>query len=631
MNSDLARLTNFNSRRLTTAAVLVWAAISAICALSFSAPARADDADLILHHGRIVTVDPEFTIVEAMAVRDGRIARLGTSADVLKLRGPTTEVVDLGGKMVLPGLIDSHVHPTDASVIEFDHEIPDLKTIGDVLHHIRERARVVEPGKWIEVHQVFITRLAEQRYPTRAELDQAAPGHPVAFMTGPDASLNSLALQRNGIDKNFQVVGSGEVERDPVSGEPTGVMHGCNRYIKTESSEKHPGEEQRIELLKKLFQDYNAVGLTTIGDKAASASAVDRYRHLAETEQLTVRVAVSRLIETDGQLDAVQEAIRKVGSDPLVKGDAMLWIVGIKTFLDGGMLTGSALMREPWGVSQIYSIRDPQYRGVRFIPQERLIPIVETTVEAELQFTAHSVGDGAVQALLDAYEDVNRRHPIRDTRPSITHSNFMSREAVEQAARLGVVVDIQPAWLYLDGKTLLAHFGYDRLRYFQPLKSIFTAGGTAGGGSDHMQKIGARRSINFYDPFLAMQTTVARIPRGLDKPLHPEEALDRKQMIRFYTANNAFLLRREKEIGSLETGKLADFILVDTDLLQCPVEAISETKVLATYWLGGKKLPVGPEASGRGGQALCLWTTSDASQKCGDSPSVSSVSKQLKQ
>jgi hypothetical protein len=173
----------------------------------------------------------------------------------------------------------------------------------------------------------------------------------------------------------------------------------------------------------------------------------------------------------------------------------------------------------------------------------------------------------------------------------------MSRESVERAAQLGVVEDIQPAWLYLDGKTLLAHFGYERLRYFQPLKSIFEAGGVAGGGSDHMQKIGPRRSINFYDPFLAMETTVARIPRGLDKPLHPEEALDRKQMIRFYTANNAFLLRREKEIGSLETGKLADFIIVDTNLLDCPVQAISETKVLATY-LGGKRIFARPATTG---------------------------------
>ncbi len=340
MSSHPTRATSSQSR-LTTASFLI-AAVIVFCLAGLPEAAQAGDPDLILHNGQIVTVDPDFTIVEALAASEGRIARLGTSADVLKLRGPRTEVIDLAGKMVLPGLIDSHVHPTDASVTEFDHEIPDLKTIADVLAYIRGRAKVVEPGKWIEVHQVFITRLAEQRYPTRAELDQAAPQHPVAFMTGPDASLNSLALERNGIDKNFQVVGTGEVERDPASGEPTGVLHGCNRYIKTESSEKQPGEEQRLERLKQLFKDYNAVGITTIGDKAASASAVDRYRHLAATGQLTVRIAVSRLIETDGRLEAVQDAIRQVGGDPLVKGDSMLWIVGIKTFLDGGMLTGSA-------------------------------------------------------------------------------------------------------------------------------------------------------------------------------------------------------------------------------------------------------------------------------------------------
>jgi hypothetical protein len=552
--------------------------------------ARAEDADLILHHGRIVTVDPEFTIVEAMAVRGDRIAKVGSDADVLQLRGQRTEVVDLGGKMVLPGLIDSHVHPSDASLTEFDHEIPEMKTIADVLEHIRQRAKVVPPGKWIEVHQVFITRLAEQRYPTRAELDAAAPKHPVAFMTGPDVSLNSLAMERCGIDKHFQVTGSGEVERYLTNDELTGILHGCNRYIKIESAEKQPSEAQRIDRLKQLFKDYNSVGLTTVCDKAASSAALGRYRELAAARQLSVRMAVSRLIDTDGELKGIEDTIRQVGADPLVKGDSRLWIVGIKTFLDGGMLTGSALMRNPWGVSRIYSIRDPEYRGVRFIPQDRLVALVETAVENKLQFTAHSVGDGAVHALLDAYEDVNRRHPIRETRPAITHSNFMSREDVERAARLGVVLDMQPAWLLLDGKTLKDQFGVERLRYFQPLKSIFAAGGIAGGGSDHMQKIGPLRSINFYHPFLAMQTTVARIPRGMSEPLHPEESLDRQQMIRFYTANNAFVLRREHEIGSLEPGKLADFILIDTDLLNCPVEAIGTTKVLATY-LGGKRLP----------------------------------------
>jgi predicted amidohydrolase YtcJ len=150
-------------------------------------------------------------------------------------------------------------------------------------------------------------------------------------------------------------------------------------------------------------------------------------------------------------------------------------------------------------------------------------------------------------------------------------------------ARLGVVADIQPAWLYLDTHTLAAQFGYDRLRYFQPLASIFKAGAIAGGGSDHMQKIGARRSINFYDPFLAMATAVTRQSKQYDRPLHPEEALSREQAIRFYTANNAYVIFRDDLAGSLEPGKRADFIVLDTDLLTCSAGAIRDARVLRTY------------------------------------------------
>ena len=182
----------------------------------------------------------------------------------------------------------------------------------------------------------------------------------------------------------------------------------------------------------------------------------------------------------------------------------------------------------------------------------------------------------AVQELLDAYEEVNKSQSVAPTRPCITHSNFMSHEAILQAARLGVVVDIQPAWLYLDTRTLAAQFGYDRLRYFQPLRTLFAAGVIAGGGSDHMQKIGSFRSINPYNPFLAIAVAVTRRARGFDKPLHPEEALSREQAIRFYTINNAHLLFLEDRIGSLEPGKQADFVVIDRDLLTCPEDQIKE-------------------------------------------------------
>jgi predicted amidohydrolase YtcJ len=171
----------------------------------------------------------------------------------------------------------------------------------------------------------------------------------------------------------------------------------------------------------------------------------------------------------------------------------------------------------------------------------------------------------------------------------ITHSNFMTREGVREAARLGVVLDIQPIWLYLDTRTLVGQFGYDRLRYFQPLRSIFEAGGVAGGGSDHMLKIGDLRAINPYNPFLAMWTTITRRARWHEGQLHPEEALTRRQAIEFYTRHNAHLLRWEAEIGSLEPGKRADFIMVDRDLLECPEDDLRATRVLET-WVDGRRV-----------------------------------------
>ncbi len=548
----------------------------------------ADDPNLILHHGRIATVDDKFAIVEAMALRDGKIVALGKNDEVLKLKGEKTQLIDLQQKLVVPGLIDSHTHPTGACMTEFEHPLPDMQTIDNVLNYVKDRAKELGPGKWIELKQVFITRLKEQRYPTRAELDRVAPENPVVFSTGPDASLNSLAMQKSGIDKDYVVNGRGIIEKD-AAGEPTGILRSCTRIVKVESSEKHASEEDRYRRLQELFADYNSVGITAIADRDATADAEDRYHAMDKAGHLTVRVAISRHVDTEGDLDAIRANIKKIAADPLVKGDDWVKIVGIKTYLDGGMLTGSAYMRKPWGVSEIYSIRDPDYRGVLFVPRDRLLPIVRAALESGLQFTAHSVGDGAVHQLLDVYQEVNETLPVKKLRPCVTHSNFMSREAVEQAARLGVVLDIQPIWLYLDAKTLSDQFGNERLRYFQPLKSIFAAGGIAGGGSDHMQKIGSLRSINPYNPFLGMATAVTRRGKNLAEPLHIEEALTREQALRFYTRNNAYITFREDTIGTLEVGKLADFAILDTDLLTCPDEAIRDTKVAATY-VGGRKV-----------------------------------------
>jgi predicted amidohydrolase YtcJ len=544
---------------------------------------------LILHHAKIVTVDPAFSIHQAIAITNGAIAAVGSNEDILKLKGPGTETIDLQGRMILPGLMDSHTHPTAASLTEFDHAIPDFETINDVLAYIRRRTKELKPGDWIELSQIFITRLREQRYPTRAELDEAAPENPVIFRTGPDAALNSRALQLSGMNRDFKVSdgGAGFIEKDPQTGEPTGILRNCTRFVKVNSPLRKPTDGEKRERLHALLKDYSSIGLTTICDRDANVAGVALYKELRARQQLPVRVNLSMDVPYIGSLEKIQERIREIAADPLFKQrDEWLRIIGTKTFLDGGMLTGSAYMRQPWGVSTMYGITDPNYRGVLFIPKERLLAMVRTVAENGLQFTAHSVGDGAVHTLLEVYDELSRELPLRATRPCITHVNFQSREAIDMAARLGVVFDMQPAWLYLDTRTLVKQFGYERLAYFQPLKSLFETGVLVGGGSDHMQKVGSLRSNNPYNPFLGIATAVTRRARWYDGVLHPEQALSREQAIRFYTINNARLLFQEERTGSLEPGKLADLIVIDRDLLNCPENEIVTTGVLRTYLAG---------------------------------------------
>ncbi|HVV98965.1 MAG TPA: amidohydrolase family protein, partial [Planctomycetaceae bacterium] len=158
---------------------------AALWLLASVAGADPKPADVILHNGKVVTVDADFRIVQALAIRSDRIVVVGRDEETLKLKGPETQVIDLGGKTVIPGLADSHVHPSGASMYEFDHPVPDIETIDDLLKYIQARTKVVPEGEWIQIRQVFITRLRDQRYPTRKELDLVAPKHPVSFATGP--------------------------------------------------------------------------------------------------------------------------------------------------------------------------------------------------------------------------------------------------------------------------------------------------------------------------------------------------------------------------------------------------------------------------------------------------------------
>jgi predicted amidohydrolase YtcJ len=551
--------------------------------------AAAEPADLILHNGRIITVDQTFQIVQAVAVKDGRILDAGKNERIRTHEGPKTRVIDLNGKTVLPGLYDSHTHPLGAATSELRAPLPVLKSLKDVFAHIAARAAKTPEGEWIVIQYAFPTRLDEMRFPTKSELDRAAPKHPVLYHAGPAGVANSLALKLSGVSKDTPNPPAGVIVKDS-NGEPTGLLrnaYGVLRGVPGESGRISP--EQKREAVKKLFQLYNEQGLTSIADRSAGREALDLYLDLQKRGELTLRVNVARNFGTSGTREQIVKRLEDLpGKDkrggPTGVGDEWVRIGPIKLFLDGGMLNGTAYMRQPWPKGDTYQITEDGYRGLLFVKPEQLTMVLEEGAKKKWQMTAHCAGEGGMDVLLDAYELVNRMTPIKPMRWCITHANFPSRNNLERCQRLGVCADVQPAWLWKDGATLAKVLDEPRMRWFQPYNSWLRYT-TIGGGSDHMIKLDSLEATNPWNPWLGIYVAVTRATeRG--RALNSNEALTRKQAIKLYTINNAYLHNEEKEKGSIEPGKLADMIAIDRDIMSCPTDAIRGTKVLTTIVAG---------------------------------------------
>jgi predicted amidohydrolase YtcJ len=553
--------------------------------------ADPEPADLIVHHARVVTLDGKSTIAEAVAVKDGRIVAVGEDKTVLKLKGPKTKTIDAGGQTVLPGLYDSHVHPVGAASSELGGPLANPKSLKESFAFIRKMVKKTPEGEWIVLRYAFPTRLDEARFPTRAELDEVAPKHPVLFHAGPAGMVNSMALKVSGITRETKNPSNGVIVRDPKTGEATGMIRNAYSVLKGV-----PGEGARFSAaerrdgVKKLFHLYNEQGLTSIADRNAGRGDLDLYLDLKKRGELTVRINVARSFNPYGTRDEVVRRLEELpGKDnlggPTGAGDDMVRIGPIKLFLDGGMLNGTAYMRQPWPRGETYQITETDYRGLLFIKPDQLKMVIGEGAKRKWQMTAHTAGEGAMDVLLDAYEAVNRETPIKDLRMCITHANFPSQNNLERCKALGVCADVQPAWLYKDGTTILNYLGEKRVRWFQPYKTWMEYT-TIGGGSDHMLRFDSLDSTNPWNPWLAIWVTLTRkTERGTI--LIPDERLTREQALRLYTINNAYLHHEEKTKGTLEVGKLADLIVIDRDVMTCPVDDVRQTKVLYTI-VGGK-------------------------------------------
>ncbi len=542
-------------------------------------------ADTLYYNGNIVTMWPERPVVECMTVADGRVLDVGTTQIVGRKAGPRTVQVNLGGRTVVPGLIDSHVHPIGAALAEADGTLPVLRSFREIQVHVQEM--LGEGEGLIFVPKVYSTRLEERRYPDRWEVDRYSGDRPVMLDNGYAAVLNSAALRAAGISAATPDPPNGKLARN-AEGEPTGLIVGARQLVSPLMESRSFDHADNVRALRSMQEAYSRVGLTSVIDRSQGPAGLRAYQQLWRQGDLLVRTYVTRRVNAERPLDEVLAEIEGIGQ-VTGHGDEMLRMGSLKVALDGGILLGTAYMRTPYGVNtEVYGFEDPDYRGVLRVPPRNLLAIVKLAARLGWQMTAHTTGGGSTDLLLDTYEAVNRETPIADRRFTLTHANFLSGAAIAKAARLGVVADMQPAWYHFDGPALSEVLGRERMGRLQPYRSILDAGVVVAGGSDHMIKLDPREAINPYDPFFGMWMAITR--RAADGSVHnPEQRVTREEALRMWTLNGAYLSFEEDVKGSLEPGKYADFAVLDRDVLNCSIDEFRNTEVLETV-LGGRSV-----------------------------------------
>lgn len=542
--------------------------------------------DMLLINGKIITVDKNFSFAEAVAIKGDKIYAVGTTRQIRRLAGQNTKVIDLKGKTVIPGLIDAHLHPESAALSEMHSEIPDLHTVGELLTWLQSQSEGKKEGEWIIHPKLFYTRLEELRPPTLAELDKAAPKNPVFLNGSFGGMINSVAMKMSGISEKTDHPG---ILHDKLSGRLTGFIQASAFNLLKLPPEEPVSDEKMLDAVEIMLKRYNRYGITGVCSGEGDYRNYEMYRTLHEQGRLTVRV-FQNIILNPGQegslnilLDSVKQCKYSTGS-----GDEWVRIGALKIMLDGGILTGTAWLAEPWGekAADIFGIEEPDYHGVLKYSYNEVLSAVRVAAENNWKFTAHCTGDGAVDILLDAYDEVNKTIPLKGKRFSIIHGNFFDESAIKRMSKMGIFADMQAAWFYKDADAMKTILGADRIRSFHPYRSMVDAGIVVNGGSDHMVKWDANTSVNPYNPFLGMWTMITRSTEK-DSVIFPEEAVTREEALKMYTINNAQASFEEKIKGSIEPGKLADMAVISQNIMTCPAEEIRNIVAELTM-IGGK-------------------------------------------
>jgi predicted amidohydrolase YtcJ len=560
---------------------------------------RADGpADRILVGGRVLTVDARDRVAEAIAIRDGRILAVGTSAEIERLAGPKTDRIDLAGRTATPGLIDAHAHFSGDGLSRVTHlalGYPEVKSIADIVARVRERAAGLGPGEWILGRGWDEGKYPVRRPVTAADLDAASAGHPAWLMhtTGHYAVANTAALALAGITRDTPDPPGGAIDRD-ATGNPTGVLKETAMALVSVQVPKASPAKLR-EAVGALSREFNRECMTGVKDPgigsglaydpASALESWNAYRDALAAGELTVRVFAlwrsPRTLEDAKQLVALIEPLGKPAQGA---GDGRLVSGGVKIFADGSGASRTAWMWQDWNRERTEI--DAGNRGYPAFDAELIRALILLYHEAGLHVGTHAIGDRAIDWVVDSYRLALQQKPVRGLRHSIIHSNIPSAHALDAMAAMQREFDAgypepSPSFTWWIGDIYAGSFGPERSLRLNPFATYLAKGIRWASGSDF--------DVTPFPARYGIWSSIARTPLlgvyGAD-PFGRAEAVDAHAALRSFTIWAAHQTFMDDITGSLEPGKRADVAVWDTDFYAAPTAALKDADCQMTIFDG---------------------------------------------
>jgi predicted amidohydrolase YtcJ len=544
-------------------------------------------ADVVFTGGHVHTVDIQRPRAEAVAIHGDRISGVGSADEIAAQIGPTTRVIDLAGRLLLPGFQDAHVHPLSGGMDRMQCDLREAEGREAVLATIRAYADEHPADDWIVGSGWYMGDFPGGT-PRREDLDSVLPDRPGYFPNrdGHSAWVNSRALELAGITRDTPDPFSGRIERDP-DGTPTGSLHEDAAEL-VERLVPIPGQDEWLAAFE-LAQAYlHSLGITAWQDAIVTPDDLAVYRRAAETGLMTARVEAALWWERTKGADQIDELVARsaTGSHGRLRANT------VKVALDGVLETFTGAMLDPYLDREG---RPTNNRGMDFIDPELLRGHVARLDAAGLQVHFHAIGDRAVRNALDAIQAARQANGMSDTRPHISHIQVIHPDDVPRFAPLGAVANAQPLWACYEtnmNELTIPFLGPQRAGWQYPFGSLLRAGARLAMGSDW--------SVTTPNPLLEIEVAVNRIDpssRDTAKPFLPEERLTLEQSTAAFTLGSAYVNHLDGETGTISTGKFADLAIVDRDLFAPDAGPIGDAKVLATF-VGGEAVFEDPALGG---------------------------------